>query len=164
MIRPVCVVFSLTVIYACALASADPLDLLFGALLATGLVVLFRASVTGEAAVDLASLIRRTGAFLPFAGAILYDIFVGTWAVILIVLHLRPLRRPGIVAVPIGERTPTGVAVSAFATTLSPGSYLIDVDWERGVMLLHVLDASDPDAVERAHQRFYDRFQRHVFP
>ena len=164
MIRPIGVVFLLTVVYACALASADPLDLLFGALLASALVIIFRAPVTGQAAIGLAAVLRRTGAFVPFAGAILYDVFVGTWAVILVVLHLRPLRRPGIVAVPIGERTPTGVAVSAFATTLSPGSYLVDVDLERGVMLLHVLDASDLDAVERAHQRFYDRFQRHVFP
>jgi hypothetical protein len=31
-------------------------------------------------------------------------------------------------------------------------------------MLLHVIDASDPDEVRRRHQVFYDRFQRKVFP
>jgi multisubunit Na+/H+ antiporter MnhE subunit len=31
-------------------------------------------------------------------------------------------------------------------------------------MLVHVLDASDPDAVRRHHDRFYERYQRMVFP
>ena len=79
-------------------------------------------------------------------------------------LHVRPLNHPGIVAVPIAERSPLGVAVSGLATTLSPGAFLVDVDWEQRVMLIHVLDASDPDEVRADHQRFYRRWQRHVFP
>jgi multicomponent Na+:H+ antiporter subunit E len=31
-------------------------------------------------------------------------------------------------------------------------------------MLLHVLDAADPDAVRRHHAAFYERHQRSVFP
>jgi multicomponent Na+:H+ antiporter subunit E len=164
MIRAICAVLLLTGIYAGMLASGDPLDLLFGALLASGLLIGFRPFVAGGAALGPGALLRRVLAFFPFAGAILYDIFVGTWAVVLIVLRVRPLRHPGIVTIPIGARTPGGVAASAMATTLSPGTYLIDVDWEQGVILLHVLDASDPEAVREAHQRFYDRYQRHVFP
>jgi len=66
--------------------------------------------------------------------------------------------------VPIGERTTSGVAVSALTTTMSPGEVLVDIDWERGVMLIHVLDARDPDAVRARHLRFYERYQRRVFP
>jgi multicomponent K+:H+ antiporter subunit E/multicomponent Na+:H+ antiporter subunit E len=80
------------------------------------------------------------------------------------VLHLRRLEQPGLVRIPIGERSERGVAVSALATTLSPGTVLVDVDWERRDLLLHVIDASDPDAVRARLQRFYDRFQRRVFP
>jgi multicomponent K+:H+ antiporter subunit E/multicomponent Na+:H+ antiporter subunit E len=46
----------------------------------------------------------------------------------------------------------------------SPGEFLVDVDWIERVMLIHVLDASDPEEVRRDHQRFYVRFQRAVFP
>jgi multisubunit Na+/H+ antiporter MnhE subunit len=49
-------------------------------------------------------------------------------------------------------------------TTLSPGSVLVDIDWQRRDMLLHVIDASDPDAVRADLERFYDRYQRRVFP
>jgi multisubunit Na+/H+ antiporter MnhE subunit len=54
--------------------------------------------------------------------------------------------------------------VSTLVTTLAPGSVVTEIDWERGVFWLHVLDASDPEGVRRAHQQFYDRYQRRVFP
>jgi multisubunit Na+/H+ antiporter MnhE subunit len=109
-------------------------------------------------------LLRRLIAFPLFALAVVRDIVVGTWQVAVVVLGLRPLRHPGIVAVPIGERSRLGVAVSALATTLSPGSFLVDVDWQERVMLIHVLDATDPDAIRDGLARFYRRYQRHVFP
>ncbi len=164
MSRALLVLLLLTATYALMLGSVDPWDLLFGALFAGAMLVAFRRFLFVGRPVGPLVLLRRALAFVPFVGAVLGDIVVGTWWVTLVVLHLRPLSRPGIVAVPIGERTRVGVAVSALATTLSPGSYLVDVDWERRVMLYHVLDASDPDAVEAAQQRFYRRYQRHVFP
>jgi len=84
--------------------------------------------------------------------------------VALVVLGRRPLDCPGIVAIPIEERTPIGVAVAALAFTLSPGDVLIDVDEEEQVMLIHVLDASDPEAVRARHRNFYERWQRRAFP
>jgi multisubunit Na+/H+ antiporter MnhE subunit len=107
---------------------------------------------------------RRLIAVVPFVLATIWDIMRGTWAVTLVVLHFRPLRRPGIVAVPFEERTPLGVAVTTLLMTLSPGAYLVDIDNETRLMLIHVLDASDPDAVRAELQAFYRRFQRHVFP
>jgi multicomponent Na+:H+ antiporter subunit E len=82
--------------------------------------------------------------------------------VALVTLHLRPLRSTGVVKVPVGERTPTGVAVSALVTTLSPGAFLIEANEE--FMMLHLIDASDPDAVREKHEDFYQRYQRKVFP
>jgi multisubunit Na+/H+ antiporter MnhE subunit len=68
------------------------------------------------------------------------------------------------VAVPIGGRTETGLAVSALVATLSPGEVLVDVDRERGVMLVHVVDAADPEGIRRRHEDFYRRYQQKVFP
>ena len=164
MSRVVTSLIALVLVYLLALASLQPWDVAFGALAAGGLLLAARDYLFGGRPAPLRGLGRRALAFLPFAAATAWDVVRGTWMGALVVLHLRPLRRPGIVAVPIAERTPLGVAVSALVTTLSPGAFLVDVDWEAATMLIHVLDASDPDAVRAAHQSFYRRYQRHVFP
>jgi multisubunit Na+/H+ antiporter MnhE subunit len=110
----------------------------------------------------LRGLLRSFAAFFPFAGAVVRDVVEGTWEVALVTLHFRPLVSPGIVKVPVGERTSTGVAVSALVTTLSPGAFLIEANED--FMLLHVIDAADPDAVREKHEDFYQRYQRKVFP
>jgi multisubunit Na+/H+ antiporter MnhE subunit len=66
--------------------------------------------------------------------------------------------------VPIGDKTPHGVAVWAVITGLTPGTFFVDVDRERGVVLIHVIDASVPEAFRRKQQDFYRRYQRGVFP
>lgn len=155
----------LTLTYALVLASFDPWDLLLGFALSATLLFLFRGPVLGAASdSEPKNLSGRLVAFVPFTVVVFRDIVVGTWEVTLVTLHLRRLLNPGIVAVPIGERTSSGVTVSALVTTLSPGAFLVDVDEEKGVMLIHAIDAGDPDAVRRAHQEFYRRYQRKVFP
>jgi multicomponent K+:H+ antiporter subunit E/multicomponent Na+:H+ antiporter subunit E len=146
------------------LASFDPWDLLFGLIIASGLIALFRGFLHQDMSDKPPVRPRRLLAFLPFFGAIIWEIITGTWTVTRIVLHPRPRNRPGIVAVPLGERTEAGVAISALAISISPGSSLIAIDWERRVMLLHLLDAKDPEEVRAALQHFYERYQRAVFP
>jgi multicomponent K+:H+ antiporter subunit E/multicomponent Na+:H+ antiporter subunit E len=157
-------VTGLTAVYALTLASADPIDLLTGAVLSVlllrGLVGRLRLEPRGDAP----RLHQRLIWFVPFAAAALADVAAGTWDVALRVLHLRPAERPGLLRVPIGARSERGVAVSALVTTLSPGTVLVDIDWERRDMLLHVIDASDPDGVRQRLLRFYDRYQKRVFP
>ena len=72
--------------------------------------------------------------------------------------------RPGIVVVPLGERTPSGVAVWAVVTGLPPGSFFVDVDRERGIALIHLLDAREPKAFREQQEEFYRRYQSKVFP
>ncbi len=155
---------TLTLVYALTLASFDPWDLLLGALLSGGLLLGFRRFLASGPAIASPGPLARVLAFVPFAGAVLRDVVVGTWNVVLVVLHLRPLNRPGIVEIPLDGRTPTGVAVMALVTTLSPGSFLVDVDWGARTMLLHVLDASDPDRVRADQLAAYRSRQRRVFP
>jgi multicomponent Na+:H+ antiporter subunit E len=164
MTRYVAAVALLTLVYALALASFDPLDLLFGAGLSAALVFLSRGFVFGEDSDRGPSVLGRAVAFVPFAFAVLRQILVGTWEVSLVTLHLRPLTQPGIVAVPIGDRTPSGVSTWAVVTGLPPGSFFVDVDREWGVALIHVLDASDPEAFREEQEDFYRSYQSKVFP
>lgn len=151
-------------LYALTLASDDPVDLVTGMLLGLVLALLLRRRMRPAPERPAASTLARVLWAPAFAGAVLADVLRGAWDVSLRVLHLRGLEHPGLVRIPIGRRSERGIAVSALATTLSPGSVLIDIDRDRGDLLLHVIDASDPDAVRERLQRFYDRYQRRVFP
>jgi multicomponent Na+:H+ antiporter subunit E len=155
-------VAALTLVYALALASFHPLDLLFGAVLSAVLLFVSRRFLFGT--VRRRGFLRRAVAFVPFAGVVLREIVAGTWEVALVTLHLRPLVEPGIVAVPLADRTPFGVAIWALVTGLPPGSFFVDVDRQRGVALIHVLDARDPEAFRREQEDFYRRYQSKVFP
>jgi multisubunit Na+/H+ antiporter MnhE subunit len=154
----------LTATYLLVLVSLNPWDVAVGLLLSVSLLLALRRLVFGEQIQPIAHLGRRLLALPRFVLAVLWDILQGTWTVLLITLHLRPLRQPGLVALPIGERTPLGVAVSVLALTLSPGAYLVDIDEAAGVILIHAIDASDPAAIRAKHQAFYERYQRPVFP
>jgi multisubunit Na+/H+ antiporter MnhE subunit len=161
-------VLALSVIFVLTLASIDPWDFVIGAGLSIAMLVLFRAvPLTAGNTVrraDTPNLLTRIGWFFPFCAKAAWDIIRGTWLVFLIVSGIRKLEHPGIVLVPIGDRTPTGVAISALISTLSPGTVMMEIDFAQGVMLIHAIDASDPDQVRADHQEFYDRYQRHVFP
>lgn len=170
MTRYVATVLALTLVYALALASFRPWDLFFSAGLSSALLFVSRRFVfdadgtaprpTGHGL----TLLGRVVAFVPFAAVVFRNVLVGNVEVTLVTLGLRPLLRPGIVAVPVGDRTPTGVAVWAVVTGLPPGSFFVDVDRERGVVLIHVLDARDPEAYREEQEDFYRRYQSKVFP
>lgn len=154
----------LTLVYALALASFDPLDLLLGALLAAGLLTALRGILFGGRPAAIAGLGRRALAAPRLAWAVARDITIGTWQVALVTLGVRPLVRPGIVAVPFGDRSPNGAIVTGFVATLAPGEFLVEIDWSSERLLLHVLDARDPDAVRARFADFYRRYQRTFAP
>ena len=153
----------LTLVYALVLGSFYPADLALGAVLSGGLLYFLHPFVMPGGA-GPGGIFGRVVGFFPFVGAVARDVAVGTWEVTLVTLHARPLGRSGIVAIPVGERSETGVAVSALVATLSPGEVLVGLDRGRGVMLIHVIDAADPEAIRRRHEDFYRRYQRRVFP
>jgi multisubunit Na+/H+ antiporter MnhE subunit len=157
----------LTLVYLFTLASFALWDIAIGAVLAIAVTWLFRGFAPArdsDPRSDAPSFATRLIHFPLFCAVVVWDIIKGTWVVSRVVLGFDPLRQPGIVHVPIGERSRLGVVVSSIATTLSPGTFIVDIDWTERVMLIHALDASDPDAVRAAHQHVYDRYQRKVFP
>lgn len=157
-------VVGLTAIYAIVVVSTDPWDVAFGAVVSVALLASFNRFLSASGSIALTKLPLRVVGFVPFAARVFVDVLEGTWAIALITLKLRPLRQPGFVDVPIGERSELGVTVTSLATTLSPGEVLVDVDWERRVMIFHSIDASDPDALRAKLDTIYHRYQRRVFP
>ncbi len=154
----------LTAIYALALASANPWDLGLGALLSSGMLLLFRRYLLTGPPVPLIEVIRR-GAYLPaLAVATFADIVKGTWLVSRVVLSRTIPPSGGLVSIPTGARTESGVIVSGLLNTLSPGSVLVDIDLSAEIWTIHVLDTTDEPAVIEDAQEFYERYQRSVWP
>jgi multisubunit Na+/H+ antiporter MnhE subunit len=166
--RYVLSIAALTIVYCFTLASFYAWDIALGVVVSALLVSIFRTFLFPPEPAPPGSanpsFFTRVAMVIPFFLAIVWEITRSTWTVLLIVLGIRQLYQPGIVRVPVGNRTKTGVAVSGIATTLAPGTVFVDVDWEAGSMLIHAIDARDPDSVRKAHQDFYDRFQQYVFP
>jgi multicomponent Na+:H+ antiporter subunit E len=154
----------LAAVYLLTLGSTHPLDLALGLVLAATLMVGLGGRLRPPQGRDRPPLGLRVAASPPLVGAVLAEVARGTWDVGLRVLGLRPLEGPGIVLVPIGERSPQGVAVTGLLVGLSPGSMLLEVDEQRRMMLFHVIDARDPEAVRAQIDRLYQRWQRRVFP
>lgn len=150
--------------YAAMLGSFAIADLALATGVAAVTVYGFRAHLLRGDSPSALVLLRRLVFLVPLILNVLWEIVRGTWQVVVFSLRLRPMEHPGIVAIPLGERTRFGATMSGFITTISPGTFLVDYDWQARVMLIHAIDASDPDAVRLSHQVFYDRFQRHVFP
>jgi multisubunit Na+/H+ antiporter MnhE subunit len=72
--------------------------------------------------------------------------------------------RPGLVEVPRSGRSDRGVALWGVLTGEAPDEVPVDVDDERDVLIVHLIDAGDPDAVRERHREALERWQRKVVP
>ena len=88
------------------------------------------------------------------------DIVLGTFRTVHFVL--RGTERPGFVEIPRGDRSRREVALWGLLTGEAPDEYPVDVDDERDVLVVHVLDASDPAAIRERHARVHERWLRRV--
>jgi multisubunit Na+/H+ antiporter MnhE subunit len=153
---------TLTAVYLLVLTSARAGDVLVG--LALSAVIAWAWTRVSPAVPGGSRIAGRLVAAPALALGALADLVRGTWRVALFVLDRRRRASPGLVAIPKGERTPSGVAVWGYLTALAPDELVVDVDEERGLLLVHVLDARDPHAIRARHEDTYERRQRRVFP
>lgn len=77
------------------------------------------------------------------------------------VLILRQSSRPepALVRMKLAPMSESGAALLGSLVTLTPGTTAIDIDLERGELLLHLLDGSDPAATV---QQIRAQFEGHV--
>jgi multisubunit Na+/H+ antiporter MnhE subunit len=66
---------------------------------------------------------------------------------------------PGLVEIPRDDRTPPEVAMWGVLTGESPDEIVVDVDEARDVLIVHTVDASDPDAVRARHAATHARWR-----
>ena len=75
----------------------------------------------------------------------------GSWRVVRFCLTGRGA--PGFVEIPRGDRSDLDVALWGLVTGEAPDEIVVDVDDERDVLVVHLTDAGDPDAVRARHRR-----------
>jgi multisubunit Na+/H+ antiporter MnhE subunit len=152
-------VLALAAIYLLVLTSLAPGDILVGVALASGLVLALgtpRARPAGGA---------WSRWFVGLAGTIVTtarDMLLGTFRVARFCLGGQA--NPGFVEIPRGDRSRRAVALWGVLTGEAPDEYPVDVDDERHVLIVHLLDAATPDAVRERHAHARERWQRHVVP
>ncbi len=150
----------LMVVYLLVVTSLDPGDILVGAVLGLAIALGLRPRETRReppaprpvrlrAAVDM---VRLTG----------WEMILGTWRVIR--FSLGAPSAPGFVEIPRGDRSHRGSALWGVITGEAPDEVPVDIDEQRGVLIVHLVDASDPEAVRARHQAARDRWQRHLVP
>jgi multicomponent Na+:H+ antiporter subunit E len=145
-------------IYLLVMTSAKPADAAAGLLVGLVLATALRPRLPGRtpATPRLAGLL----ALGPVLVQTVIEMAIGSWRTAL--FCLRGVGQPGFVEIPRGERSRHGVALWGVLTGEAPDEVTVDVDEERQVLIVHLVDASDPDAVRERHRRAYERAQRKV--
>jgi multisubunit Na+/H+ antiporter MnhE subunit len=149
----------LTLIYLLVLTSVAPGDVLVGALLALGL----DAAIGSPAGRRTPRQWRRSlVALVTMVIATGYEIAVGTARVVRFCLTQGGT--PGFVEIPREDRSRRAVALWGVLTGEAPDEYPVAVDSARDVLIVHLIDASDPEAVRARHAAARARYLRDVVP
>ena len=106
----------------------------------------------------------RIGKMFVYALIVLWDIMVANVQVAWIVLTRSNAKlRPVWVVIPLDLRQPEAITVLAGTITLTPGTVSADLSDEGHSLLVHALDAADPDAVRDEIKTRYERRLKEIF-
>lgn len=95
---------------------------------------------------------------------VMYDIVKSNIDVALIVLFKsNASRRPGWVTIPLDLKTPEAITVLAGTITMTPGTVTADVSARGSALLVHCLDAPDPDAIRDDIKTRYEARLKEIF-
>jgi len=147
----------LVAVYLLVLTSAKPGDVLIGALLAVPIAVALRPRRPRRADAPVLARLRAAGVVLAQTA---FEMVVGSWRVAR--YCLGGAGRPGFVEIPQGDRSPAGVAVWGVLTGEAPDEVPIDVDEQRRVLIVHLVDVGDPAAVRARHAGTHQQLRRVV--
>lgn len=71
---------------------------------------------------------------------------------------------PGLVRMRYDHLTEVGAVLLASLITLTPGTTALDIDPVERTLLLHLLDARDPESAVAGIRRNFERYLRVLFP
>ncbi|MGV6802658.1 MAG: Na+/H+ antiporter subunit E [Ruegeria sp.] len=150
--------FLLTLVWM-LLANAPSLNsLVFGLLL--GIVIPF---ITQPYWPDR-PVLRNWPMVVEYMIVVLWDIVMANITVARIILFKRDAdREPNWISVPLELRTPEAITVLAGTITMTPGTVSCDLSSQGHCLLVHCLDAPDPEAVRDQIKQRYERRLKEIF-
>ncbi|MEU4428924.1 Na+/H+ antiporter subunit E [Actinoplanes sp. NPDC024001] len=86
---------------------------------------------------------------LRFAARFISDLVTASGQVALLALRPGRVPRSAVIAVPLRVPSDLGLTLTAEALSLVPGSLIVEVDRDRGVLYVHVLDVTGPADADR---------------
>ena len=105
-----------------------------------------------------------TGKLAAYVLIVMWDIIVANVQVGWIVLTKpRARMRPAWVVIPLDLRVPEAISLLAGTITLTPGTVSADLSDGGRCLLVHALDAPDPDAVRDEIKHRYERRLKEIF-
>jgi multicomponent Na+:H+ antiporter subunit E len=91
--------------------------------------------------------VRRPGKVLALTGLFILELIKSAWRVFVLVLKPRMDVKPGIILYPLRVKTDFEIALLSNLITLTPGTLTVDVTPDRSRLIIHALDAADPEAI-----------------
>ena len=149
-------------IYLLVMTSLDPGDVLIAAALGVAIAIALRPHRMDRSSSDPVAPLEWVRAFAGMLIETAREMIVGSWRVVRFCLGGQA--SPGFVEIPRGGRSRRSVALWGILTGEAPDEVPVDVDEARDVLIVHLVDVGDPDAVRARHQRAYERWQRRVVP
>ncbi|WP_341213836.1 Na+/H+ antiporter subunit E [uncultured Limimaricola sp.] len=108
--------------------------------------------------------IGRPWRLVSYMILVIWDIIVANVQVAMIVLFKRNAdMAPNWVRIPLDLRSPEAITLLAGTITLTPGTVSADLSADGSALLVHALDAADPDAVRDDIKSRYERRLKEIF-
>ncbi|NIZ59948.1 Na+/H+ antiporter subunit E [Sedimentitalea sp. CY04] len=108
--------------------------------------------------------IKRPIKVIQYVLLVLYDIVVANVVVAkIVVFKSNDARQPNWVTIPLELRTPEAITALAGTITMTPGTLSADVSAEGHALLVHCLDAPNPDEVRDEIKQRYERRLMEIF-
>lgn len=108
--------------------------------------------------------LKNPAMIVEFILVVLWDIVVANIVVAKTILFTRnTAMHPAWVSIPLDLRTPEAITVLAGTITMTPGTVSSEVAADGRSLLVHCLDAPDPDAVRDEIKQRYERRLKEIF-
>ena len=150
--------FGLFVVWLLLNRSLSPGHLLLALLLARGLPLLFKELRPQKVRV------RHLGTVLRLCWTVVVDTTQSNIAVLRFLLLPRTRRHSAdFVKIPLELRDPNGLAVLAMIVCITPGTVWAELSRDRSMLMLHVLEVHDREAIVQHVQTRYERPLMEIF-
>ena len=108
--------------------------------------------------------VRHLGTVLRLCWTVVVDTTESNIAVLRVLLLPHTRRHPAdFVKIPLELRDPNGLAVLAMIVCITPGTVWAELSRDRSMLMLHVLEVHDREAIVRHVQTRYERPLMEIF-